>query len=127
MFVATGITITFASGFIAEFLDVSGPGLSRESIDITHQGSVNAREFTPARLYDGGEVSIEMGYDPAANVPINEDPEDITITWPDDEGTAITFKGFLTKFEPSGTLEDKATASATLKVTGEVSNVGEES
>ncbi len=115
--IATGITIVFGTtGFSMEILDVSGPSYSRDPVEVTHQGSVDAKEFTPADLYDGGEVTFDVHYNPDDAIIVDEPTESITITWP--AGATVVFDGFMTGFEPTGPLNDKMTASVTIKVDG---------
>lgn len=115
--IATGITIVFGTtAFSMEILDVSGPSYARDPVEVTHQGSVDAKEFTPADLYDGGEVSFNVHYNPDSAIPVDEPAEEITITWP--AGATVVFTGFMTAFEPTGPLNDKMTADITLKVDG---------
>lgn len=119
-FIGTGITISFATGFFAEILDVTPPGVSRESIQTSHMGTTIAHDFIPSKLVDWGELSVELQFDPGDDPPINTDPEEIIITFPNSAATTWTFQGFMTGYEPSAPLEDKMTASATIKVTGDV-------
>ena len=117
--VASGITIVFGtSGFTAEITDVSGPGMSRDSIDITHQGTSDAMRFTPADLFDGGECSFDIHFNPDTAPPIDQAPETVTITWP--AGATWVFSGFMTNYEPSAPLNDKMTGSVTVKVDGDI-------
>lgn len=120
MEIGTGIVITFSTGFLAEILDVSPPGASRESIQTSHMGTTSAHTFTPADLVDWGELIVEMAFDPSTAVPMNSVAEAITITFPDSGAAVWTFQGFMTGFEPSAPLEDRMTATATIKVTGAV-------
>lgn len=118
MDIGTGTTITFATGFFAEILDITGPGLSRESIQTSHMGTTTAHTFLPGDLYDGGELTVELGLDVGQTPPISSVAESITITGPG--GDTIAFDGFMTGFEPRIPLEDRMTATATIKVTGTV-------
>lgn len=120
MEIGTGTTITFASGFFAEILDVSPPNASRESIQVSHMGTTDAHTFKPTDLADWGELTVEMGFDPATTVPITNAAETVTITFPDSGATTWVFEGFMTGFEPSDPLEDRMTATATIKVSGPV-------
>jgi hypothetical protein len=114
-----GITITFASGFLAEILDVKPPAHSRESVELTHAGTTKAKEFEPEKLYDAGEMSVDIAFDPSVSPPIDADPETVTITYPD--GSTWAFEGFMTNYEPSVPIgAEQATASVTIKVSGEV-------
>lgn len=120
MDIGTGIVISFSAGFFAEILDVSPPGASRESIQTSHMGTEDAHTFTPADLVDWGEMVVEMAFAPLTTPPITAAKETITITFPDSGTSVWTFDGFMTGFEPSAPLEDRMTASATIKVTGKV-------
>lgn len=119
---ATGMTVTLtgATTFFAEITDFDGPNMSRNSIDCTHMGSSHMT-FKPASLPDYGDFNVTMHFDPAQQPPIDSAAAQCTVTFPDDDsaGTADwVFTGFLTNFSPSGTVNDKMTATATLKITG---------
>lgn len=120
--VSTGISITFDSGFFAEILDVTPPGASRESIQTSHHGTSDAHTFTPAKLVDWGELQVEMAFDPGEAPPVNSEAETVTITFAG--GDTWTFSGFMTGYEPSAPLEERMTASATIKVSGGVTVTG---
>ena len=70
--VSTGLTITFATGFLAEVLDVTPPGAERLSIDTFHMLTSKSKTFTPAKLVDWGEVELEMAFDPSVSPPIRQ-------------------------------------------------------
>jgi len=117
--IATGITITFGtSEFTAEILDVTPPGMSREAIETTHQGTTGQKTFMPADLYDSGELGFDIHFNPDTSPPIGSAAETITITFP--SGATWAFTGFMTGYAPSAPLEDKMTASVTVKVTGAI-------
>ena len=121
MWVGTGTTISFESGFLAEILDVTPPGMSRESIATSHMGTAdNAHTFTPAKLVDYGELSVDIGFDPSAEPPITDAASAIVITFPDSTASTWTFNGFMTGYEAADPLEDRMTASCTIKVTGKI-------
>lgn len=122
-FIGTGTTITFASGFLAEIIDVSPPNASRESVQVSHMETTIAHRFLPTKLVDWGELGVEMAFDASTKPPVNDNPESVTITFPDSNSSTWTFQGFLTGFEPGDPLEDRATATATLKVDGDVTVV----
>lgn len=119
-FVSTGIVISFDSGFLAEILEVTGPSMTRESIPSSHMGTTNDHTFLVAKLVDGGELTVSIAYDPSEVPPIHEDPETVTLTFPDSSAATKTFTGFMTAFEMSAPLEERATASCTIKATGAI-------
>jgi len=121
MYIGTGTVITFDASAIAEILDVSPPGMSRESIPVSHMGTTIAHRFLPAKLYDGGEVTLDIGFDPDFSLPFSEDEtKEMIITFPDSGSTTWTFNAFITNYEPTDPLEDRMTATFTFKVDGAV-------
>ena len=117
--IGTGITIVFGtSGFSAEIVDVTPPGFSRDSVDTSHQGTTGAHSHMPTDLYESGECSFDIHFEPGTNPPIDAAAETITMTFPD--STTWTFTGFMTAYEPSAPLEDKMTGSVTVKASGTV-------
>jgi len=112
---------------IAAIRDISGPSLSLDTIDVTTHDSTGAwREFI-AGLKDGGEVSLELVFDPddATQKTLRDDliartVNAYSITLTDTSPTVIGFSALVTDFEPSMGVEDELSASATLKVTGAV-------
>lgn len=123
--VGTGASISFGtSGFSAYITEISGPGLTRDPVETTHLGTTGGKTFRPGDLYDGGEVTLSVMHDPSITPPMtsNQQAETITITCPIPSGltTGATwvFSGFMTNYNPTLPLEDKMTASVTIKVTG---------
>lgn len=116
--IGTGTTITFASGFFAEILDLRPPAPERESIQTSHFGTTDTHTFVPATLVDWGECQVDLKFDPSTSIPIDSDAETITIDFAD--GSSWAFNGFMTKAEPSVPFEEEASMSCTLKVSGDV-------
>ena len=117
--IAVGITIVFGTtGFSAEILDVTPPNMTRDSIEVSHQGTTDVKEFTPADLYDSGEASFDFHFNPDTDPPIDEPAEIVTMTFP--SGAIWAFSGFMTDYAPDAPLNDKMVGSATLKVDGEI-------
>ncbi len=115
--VAVGIIITFPdSGFTAQILDVTPPNPTRDSIDVSHQGTVGPKIFIPADLYDSGEASFDFHFDPETDPPIDQPVEGISLTFP--SGAIWAFPGFMTDYAPDAPLNDKMVGSATLKAAG---------
>ena len=68
-------------------------GLSRETIDATHlagtqYGSTDYRgaEKIPSKTVEPGTIEITGHFDPDTDIPIDQDSETTTITWPDHSG-----------------------------------------
>lgn len=121
-----GATPTEVFTTIANTTSIEGPGIEREDIDVTaHDTENNYMEFVPG-LVDGGEVEIEVNYDPAEHDSLVADFDDTDarnwrLVFPDPDATTWSFSGFLTEFTPEAPYDDKLAASITLKVTGKPS------
>lgn len=112
---------------IAEVTNISGPGMSLDTVEVTaHDSTDYTREFI-AGLKDYGEVSIEGNFLPAGgthdiSTGMLKKYEDRTITnfqlvMVDAAPTTWTFAALVTSFEPSYPYDDKAGFSATFKIT----------
>jgi hypothetical protein len=123
-YIGTGTTVVFGtSGFSADIIDLTPPGWSRESIDTSHKGTAdNAKTFKGSLLTDYGEMVMECAFNPATTPPMTSGnaAETITITFPDSGAATWAFSGFMVGYEPSEPLEDRATVTVTVKVTGKV-------
>lgn len=115
---------------IAQVQDISGPGLSLNTDDVTaHDSTGGWMEFV-ATVKDGGEVSFDIVYDPAGGTHENasggllyeldqKTAKAYKIVFPDTANTAWTFNAFVTAYEPSAPVDGKLAASITLKITGQ--------
>ncbi|GFH38917.1 phage tail tube protein [Streptomyces pacificus] len=108
---------------IADVTNLSGPGLSRETLDVTSHGSPDAYMEFLGGLKDAGEVSADINYQPAVHDVLVDDfddpaPRNYQIVFPDSGATTWTVKAILTGFEPEMPYDDKATASLTFKISG---------
>lgn len=113
---------------ISNITSVSGPGISRETIDVTAHDSPNGWMEFVGGLIDGGEVSADINYNPGAMVGAtnvtttlladveNPDPVVYEIAFPD--GSKFSAPLLITGFEPEAPYDDKLAASLTFKVAG---------
>ncbi len=118
-----GQSITFASGFFAEILSIQWSGISRDAIATTSSGtSGGSATFIPSDIEDYGEVQVELLFDPDDTPPIASAAESVTVTWPIPagltNGATWAFSGFMTSFEVNSPIDDRMTATATIKVSG---------
>lgn len=117
---ATGITLDFAdSNFAMQLLDCELAGMLRGYIPTSHQSSGVFETFAPKRRVDRGSVEAAFHYNPSADPPIDAAAEVITIVWPNGE-TTHSFTGFMTNFRQSGKMDDKMVATATIKISGDI-------
>lgn len=117
---ATGITLDFAdSNFAMQLLDCELAGMIRGFIETSHQSSGVNATFAPKRRVDRGSVEAVFHYNQSTDPPIDAVPEVITITWPNGT-TTHAFTGFMTNFRQSGKMDDKMIATATIKISGDI-------
>lgn len=108
---------------IANVTDVSGPGLKRDTYDVTSHDSPEQWEEIIAGIKRSGEVSLDINYDPNIHDSLVTDMDDrvarnYQLGFPTDPPRLWTFKAWLTGLEPSAPHDDKLAASATFKLTG---------
>lgn len=129
---AIGHGATFAKGdgggsevftALAEVTSITPPNLSRDTVDATHMGSTDRWREYVAGLRDGGEVGIELNFDPGGSAQTalfasfnSNAAGNWKITFPD--ATEWTFSAFLTSISPAVPLDGKMTLSAGFKVNG---------
>lgn len=108
---------------VAEVTSIKPPGLSRDAIDATHSESPSGWREYIAGLKDGGEVSIDINFDPGSTTTDLLTDQFATSTvgnkkvlFPD--GTEWAFKAIMTGFEPDAPVDDKMSATVTFKVSG---------
>ena len=115
---------------IAGVGDISGPDMSRDTVDTTTHDSTNKwREFVPG-LKDGGEVSIVLVYDPEEGGNqglLRADFEgglarDFKLTWPTTNSAHLLFQAFVTGLGDAFPLEGRIEQQVTLKITGTVTH-----
>lgn len=134
------IAVDYAGGTaytaLPQVRDITGPGISRGSTDVTtHDSPDGWREFLPG-LPDGGEISFEVSWDPGTATHKQTagtgflgdfDSTGCTIpawqfTLPVCTGTAIwTFDAFYTGAEGAVPVEGELIQSLTAKITGKPS------
>ena len=107
---------------IASLTSISGPGIKRETIDVTAHDSPNGWMEFLGGLKDGGEVSFDMNRRPSVHDVLvadfeDDEPRSYRVEWR--SGAAWTFDGILTSYEPDSPYDDKLSCAATLKVTGQ--------
>lgn len=114
-----GITITFASGFLAEIIDTTPPEMTRDEIETTHTATPDgAKTYIMSDLIDYGECSVDLNFDEAEEPPIDQDFEACTITF--GSGTTWAFSGALKSYAPAAPIDDRMTATAVIKVSGKI-------
>ena len=109
---------------IANVFNISGPGMSRETIETTTYDSVGWRDKIGG-IRDGGTVTFSMNFTRAAYLILkgdfeSDDPRQYRIVLPDTDGTTITFSGLVTEIPLTVPETDRITADITVEITGSV-------
>lgn len=110
---------------IAEINSYSGPNKTRTMIDVTSLDSTDGYKEFITSFRDGGEVALEMNFTPTGYALMNddfevEDSRDYRITLPNTPTTEFEFTAYVSALGMAIPLEDKVTASVTLKITGPI-------
>lgn len=105
-----------------EITNVSGPGVSKDSIDVSHHGGPAFREFVEG-LMDGGSVTIEGQMNATAIATMMAEYVKTaatawTITYPTGMAPGWSFDGWLEGFDTGNPVDGKCSFTATIKVTG---------
>lgn len=108
---------------LANVTSIEGPGIERETIDVTAHNTVDAYMEFVGGLKDGGEVEVEVNYEPALHDALiadfdDTDPRNYQLVFPDVAATTWSFAAILTEFSPEAPYDDKLAAGITLKVSG---------
>ena len=110
---------------IAEINSISGPSMSRDTIDVTSLDSTGGyREFIGG-FRDSGTLQLTMNFSQSTFELMKTDFESDTnqnyeIVLPDTATTTLEFVGLVTELPLEITADDKITSSVTLKITGQV-------
>jgi hypothetical protein len=113
---------------IAAVKNISGPGLSVDTEDVTTHDSPAAFEEVVTTIIRSGTVSLDIEYDPAEATHsasaggVIYRLENLQYTWfrvtfPSSE--TWSFSGYVTGFNPSGPAAGALTATVTIKITGQ--------
>lgn len=114
-----GGTISFSTGFLAQIISVTLPEQAREAIDTSHAGTTGGdMTFIPSDLIDHGELQVELNFDETTAPPIDSAAETVTITFA--SATTWAFTGFMTNYSAEAPIDDRMTATATIKVSGDI-------
>lgn len=129
---AYGVILRRNSVAIAEVTDISPPGLTRDTYEVSHHTSPNRWKEFRKGLKDGGEVTFTINYLPANSTHnastgvLSDFADDVTVsTWdivfPTTGSPVWSFPGIVTAFTPLAPRAEGMRADVTLKVAGQPS------
>ena len=110
---------------ISEINSITGPGMSRDVIDVTSLDSTSGyREFITG-FRNAGTLTLSMNFSRTEYELMKEDFEsDIAVNYeimlPDDENTSLEFSGLVTECPLTIPPDDKVTVDITIQISGEV-------
>lgn len=113
---------------IAEVLDITGPGFTAETADVTNHSSPGAwREMIPTMLAQG-TVSFDVNYVPThpshngstglISLLTGRTKRNYKIIWPNVGATTWTMDGYITSFSPSAPVNGQLRASVVMTPAG---------
>lgn len=107
---------------VADVSNITPPGIARDTIEVTSHGSPDGWKEYLGGLKDGGEVTIEVNYDPTKHDVLagdldTGDPKNYKIVFPGTLGE-WAFTAVLTGFAPEAPVDDKLSAELTYQVSG---------
>lgn len=126
-YAAFGTLLKRGATTIAGVTNISGPGLSLDTEDVTSMESTGAWEEVVATILRSGEISVDLVFDPAAATHkyasgglVYDMVARTAVTYSIVFPGAVTwsFSCYVTGWEPSAPVDGALTATAKLKPTG---------
>lgn len=114
---------------IAQVSNISGPGLSLDTTDVTTHDSSSGWEEVVGTILRSGEVTLELVWDPNAATHkyasggllydlVQKTAVTYSIVFPSSGTVTWSFSALVTGFTPSAPVDGSLTASVKLKLTG---------
>lgn len=110
---------------IAEINNITGPGMTRETIDTSALDTEGGYRTFITGFRDAGTVSMSMNFTREVYELLKDDFESDTpvgyeIILPDADNTSFEFEGLVTEIPLTIPPDDKVTVDLTIKISGEV-------
>lgn len=117
---------------IAQVRDINGPNRSRDTVEVTSRDSTGQAKEYLAGLLENGEVTFDVVFDPdtqthsasaSGGLQTLMDSgtlNNFRVSFADTTATTATFAGLVTGFQPTMPLNGAQTASATIKISGQI-------
>ena len=108
---------------VAEVMDITPPNQQADDVETTHYKSPNrTKEYTPG-LIEPGEMSFGINWIPSDDTDLllqglksSGAKRKMRVTWPN--GVTWSWTGYIKGFEPTAPIDDRMTATVTVKVSG---------
>lgn len=110
---------------LAEISSITGPGMSRDTIDTTTFDTEGGYRTFIAGFRNAGTMTLSMNFTQDTYLLLKEDFEDndaraYQILLPDTEKTVIEFDGLVTEIPLTIPTDDKVTVDVTIQISGPV-------
>ena len=110
---------------IAEITSIKGPGMKRDTIEVTNLDSTGGWKEFIAGFREGGTVSLSMNFTrDSYDLMMADFESDVVqnyeIVLPDDVATSFEFEGYVTELPLNITVKDAVSADCTIMVTGPI-------
>jgi len=110
---------------ISEITNITGPGMTRATIDTTALDTTGGYRTFIAGFKNPGTVTLTMnftrdGYETMKNDFESDTLQNYEIILPDDENTTFEFEGLVTELPLTIPPDDKITCDVTIQISGEV-------
>ncbi len=110
---------------LAEVKNISGPGMTREVIDVTSLDSTGGYREKIASIRDAGQLTFTMhftrtNYDLMKADFENDELQNYQVQLPDAEQTTMAFTGLVTSLPTNIVVDDAVTIDITIEISGSV-------
>ena len=128
--IGQGTFVTFGTALAStaayKITGVNHGGITRAVADATHMLTVGGKQFVASEIYDPGELSIEVLFDPSIK-PISDltnvsTTQPVSIYWANGGNTTVMWSayGFASGFEAGAQMEDMMSGTLTIKLSGSI-------
>lgn len=106
--------------------NVNWGGITRDVVDASHMLTSGGKDFVASEIYDPGELSIEIQYDPSVNpiTPLTNATTAQVVYMRFPSGGTATYAwsahGYMSGFEAGIPRDDMMTGTVTIKLSGNV-------
>ncbi len=110
---------------VGEIIGISGPGKTRETIEVTRLEDTDGYRKFIGGLRDPGTITVNGHFTRANYLLLNEDYEaeaeqDYEIVLPDEDNTTFSFAGLVTDLPLEASRGEVLTCNVTIKISGKV-------
>lgn len=123
--ISFGTTLSGSAGY--KLTNISWSGASRNVADASHMLTVGGKEYLSSQIYDPGELTAEILFDPAikpwADFTNVSSTQAVVVAFANGGTNTAAWScyGYISGFEASAPVDDMMTGTVTIKLHGNVS------